>query len=376
MTHLLWPLIEPSASTLFFAAIMIAAFYGGLGPGILVSSLSAMAIDYYFVPPYSALELSFANVVRAGVFMLVAVMISWLNSARKRLMDDIRRREVEREELLTKIKGFNEELQQKVEAATAELSAANSALYRTQQRLTRSERMAIVGQMAASLAHEIGTPLNAISGHMELLAANHPHHADTQRRIRIINKQLDFIVGIVKSLLEWTHKRRIVLQMIDLNNLIEEALWLVGPVLDKRAIEAVVKPCEGPVNVYADLDCLQQVLLNLINNSIDAMPAGGRIEITLSRNEEAQTAEMIFRDTGTGIEPDAREHLFEAMWTSKTSGSGFGLAIVDEIMTDHGGKIEVLENVEGRGASFRLTLPLSGINPVAVPNERVLTDVA
>lgn len=205
-THLLWPLLEPTATTLFFAAIVIAAFYGGLGPGLLVSVLSTLAIDYYFVPPFHGLELSVSNVVRAGVFMLVATMTSWLNASRKRLMEEIEERDREREKFLTQISRFNDELQIKVAAATQELSTANNALLQTQQRLARSERMAVVGQMAASLAHEIGTPLNAVSGHMELLAANQPGHADTQRRIQIINKQLDFIVSIVRSLLEWTHE--------------------------------------------------------------------------------------------------------------------------------------------------------------------------
>ena len=120
LTHLLWPLIEPSANTLFFAAIMLAAFYGGLGPGLLVSVLSALAIDYYFVTPFRGFELSVANTVRAGVFMLVAIMTSWLNASRKRLMEDIRDRNREREKLVTQISGFNQELRNEIAAATEE----------------------------------------------------------------------------------------------------------------------------------------------------------------------------------------------------------------------------------------------------------------
>lgn len=375
LTHLLWPVLEPSGATLFFAAIMVAAFYGGFGPGLIVSALSTLAIDYYFVPPFSTFELSVSNVARAGVFLLVAVMTSWLNASRKRLMEGIREREREREELLTQISGFNEELRREVAAATLELSTANNALLQTQQRLTRSERMAVVGQMAASLAHEIGTPLNAISGHMELLAASHPDHADSQRRIEIISKQLDFIVGIVKRLLEWTHERQLVLQPVDLNALVREVFWLVSPALEKSGITHELNLDEALPLLYVDRDGLQQVFLNLINNSVDAMPRGGRLSVSTLLDPQTSSAELLFSDTGTGIDPETLEHLFEPMWTTKTSGGGFGLSIAHEIVAEHGGQIEAKSDSSG-GASFRLTLPLPGAVAAAAHGEEVLNNVA
>ena len=304
LTHLLWPLIEPSATTLFFAAIMIAAFYGGLGPGLLVSVLSTLAIDYYFVAPFRGFELSVANTVRAGVFMLVATMTSWLNASRKRLMEDIKERDREREKLLTQISGFNDELRNEIAAATEQLSTTNDSLLQTQQRLARSERMAVVGQMAASLADEIGTPLNAISGHMELLATNHPDNSDTQRRIQIISKQLDFIVATVKRLLERTHERQMSFEPTDLNGMIREVLSLVAPTLDKQSIVHDVRFEDELPSLHADRDGLQQVFLNLINNSVDAMMDGGRLLITTSLNRQTGRAEVIISDTGTGIDQE------------------------------------------------------------------------
>lgn len=374
LTHLLWPLIEPSASTLFFAAIMIAAFYGGLGPGLLVSVLSALAIDYFFVAPFSGFELSVANTVRAGVFMLVAIMTSWLNASRKRLMEDIKQRNLEREKLLTQISGFNDELRNEIAAATAELSATSDSLLQTQQRLTRSERMAVVGQMAASLAHEIGTPLNAISGHIELLAGNHPADADTQRRIQIISKQLDFIVATVKRLLERTHERPMLFQLIDLNALIQEVLSLVLPTLEKESISYEASLHEHLPLLYADRDGLQQVFLNLINNSVDAMKTGGTIVITTDFDPRSECAEVIISDNGTGIDLDTIDHLFEPMWTTKTSGSGFGLAIARHIMTDHGGHIEVVADNK-QGATFRLTLPLRHVDSHQNAKPEAITNV-
>ena len=334
LTHLLWPLIEPSASTLFFAAIMIAAFYGGLGPGLLVSVLSALAIDYFFVPPFHAFELSVANIVRASVFMLVATMTSWLNASRKRLMEDIRERNRERENLLTQISGFNDELRSEVATATEQLRATNDSLLRTQQRLTRSERMAVVGQMAATLAHEIGTPLNAISGHIELLATNHPNDSDTQRRIQIISKQLDFIVAAVKRLLERTHERQTSIELTDLNTLLREVLALVAPTLDKQTIVYEFGLDEDLPLLNLNRDRMQQVFLNLINNSVEAMPSGGKLLISTGVNRDAECAEVLISDTGIGMNRETLEHLFEPMWTTKKSGSGFGLAIAHQIMLE------------------------------------------
>src|SRR5262249_27966296 len=144
----------------------------------------------------------------------------------------------ERSKLLIKIEGFNEELRAEVEKATQQLTETNDALLKTQQHLARSERLGVIGQMAASLAHEVGTPLNAISGHLELLSASRFNDGDGRRRIRIIRQQLDSIVGTVRRLLEWTHNRNASFEPINLEKLIKEILSLVGPTLEKHSIVA------------------------------------------------------------------------------------------------------------------------------------------
>lgn len=293
-----------------------------------------------------------------------------------RLMDDLGERDREREGLLTQISGFNEELRREVTTATRELRAANESLLQTQQRLARSERLAAVGQIAASLAHEIGTPLNAISGHVQLLSRSHPEHRDTQRRVEIIQTQLSFIIGVVKSLLSRTQPQRAERTPVDLNALVRELLWLVKPTLDAHDISVAVNLAEDLPPVPADHDGLQQVLLNLVNNSVDAMPEGGWLELTTRRDEAGRAVELLFRDSGEGIPPSALDHVFEPLWTTKPSGSGFGLAIAREIMVEHGGQIEAVGG-GGRGAAFRLTLPLTGSGgETAASAEEVTTDAA
>ncbi|PYR92476.1 MAG: hypothetical protein DMF84_13290 [Acidobacteria bacterium] len=274
------------------------------------------------------------------------------------MMDDISARDREREALMTTINGFNRDLQREVDAATGELRSANEALFQSQQRLGRSERLAAMGQVAASLAHEIGTPLNSISGHIQLLARRLRRDADAQRRLDIVNQQIDFIVRIVRALLQRTHKRLTVLRPTDLNALVDEVLRLVGPTLDAHAIEVSAALQPALPAVLADRDGLQQVFLNLINNSMDAMSRGGRLEIATRLNQHARIAEIDVRDTGPGIPPEAAEQLFEPLCTTKATGSGFGLAIVREIVHAHGGTIDVGQE-PGEGATFRLRLPLA-----------------
>jgi signal transduction histidine kinase len=273
------------------------------------------------------------------------------------MMDDIASRSREREELMHQISSLNNELVKKVMLATTELRAANGNLIRTQQRLSHAERLAAIGQVTASLAHEIGTPLNAIAGHLQLLDRNHPNCVDTQRRLNIINAQLASIVQTVKSLLERTHRRPINPQPTDINTIIEELLLLVAPLFESHNIRVSQNldpelPC-----VLADHESLHQVFLNLVNNSIEAMPDGGEIQFLTRYIEHAEMIEVRFIDSGMGICDDAQEHLFEPMWTTKKSGSGLGLAIAREIVLEHGGEIGCITEVE-EGAEFRVVLPV------------------
>jgi len=291
------------------------------------------------------------------------------------MMDDIASRSREREELLSQIGSLNNELVKKVHLATTELRAANGNLIRTQQRLSHAERMAAIGQVTASLAHEIGTPLNAINGHLQLLARNHPSCGDTQRRLTIIDAQLASIVHTVKSLLERTHRRPIEPQPTDINLIVEELLLLVAPIFESHNIRVSQQLDEGLPPALADRESLHQVFLNLVNNSLEAMPGGGEMKFVTNYLAAAKVIEVRLIDTGTGICDDAKNHLFEPMWTTKQSGSGLGLAIAREIVLEHGGRIECTLEVE-KGAEFRVVLPAVEVKSVAPEFAEVSLDAA
>jgi two-component system NtrC family sensor kinase len=290
------------------------------------------------------------------------------------LMDDIAKRSREREDLLNQISELNNELLKKVEIATSELRTADANLIGMQQRVAYSERMAAIGQVTASLAHEIGTPLNAVAGHLQLLGRKHLDEPDTQRRLKIINAQLGAIVQTVRSLLERTQRRMITFELTDINEAVQQLLQLIGPMLESRNIRAAITLEKSLPCVSADRESLHQVFLNLVNNSCDAMPNGGHLEIMTRYLSKCQQVEIMFSDSGAGIGPNVAEHLFEPMFTTKESGSGLGLVIARDIIAEHHGRIELVSG--SAGAIFSLALPAAGPSQLAAEHIEVATNVA
>ncbi|HUI42838.1 MAG TPA: ATP-binding protein [Terriglobia bacterium] len=271
--------------------------------------------------------------------------------------------------MLARLENFNSELGRKVSEATSELArrnedltCINEELFETQKTLARSERLAVAGQLAASLAHEIGTPLNSISGHVQLLARRKTGDKASDRRLQIIENQIENIVRTVKQLLSWTRKFDLRLDRIDLHRVLEDTVLLSSAALEVRRIHVrTVFPLRVPP-IYGDAGYLQQVFLNLINNSMDAMPRGGQLDIRLTAADGAAGAQAVrveVEDTGEGILPEMLAHIFDPMFTTKRigTGAGLGLAICKQIIQQHGGTIEVKSRPQ-QGACFTVGLPV------------------
>ncbi|MDE3178553.1 MAG: HAMP domain-containing protein [Acidobacteriota bacterium] len=268
--------------------------------------------------------------------------------------------------MLDRIENFSNELARKIKDATqelagrnAELTRINEELFETQKSLARSERLAVAGQLAASLAHEIGTPLNSISGHVQLMARRKTGDPATDRRLEIIQKQIDNIVRTVKQLLSWTRKYDLRLEEVDLRRVLDESVLLSSPSLEVRKIKVRTHfPADCP-SVYGDPGYLQQVFLNLINNSMDSMPHGGFLDLGLAFVRECKSLAVEVKDTGEGITADNLDHIFDPMFTTKRlgTGAGLGLAICSQIIRQHGGTIEA-ESEINCGTRFTIIIPL------------------
>ncbi|HEV2175642.1 MAG TPA: ATP-binding protein [Terriglobia bacterium] len=279
--------------------------------------------------------------------------------------------------MLDRIRNFNNELSGKVHEATSELAERNQELTRineelfeTQKNLARSERLAVAGQLAASLAHEIGTPLNSISGHVQLMARRKTGDEAHDRRLQIIENQIENIVRTVRQLLSWTRKFELHIEPLDLRRVLEESVLLSSPALEARKIKVRMEAGAAVPGIYGDAGYLQQVFLNLINNSMDAMPRGGTLRLRLkypvggaphrAAPEGTKPAVGIeVEDTGEGIPREMLVHIFDPMFTTKRigTGAGLGLAICQQIVQQHGGTIAV-ESEPHRGTQFTLVLPL------------------
>jgi len=335
----------------------------------LVLMLAALAVVIL------AIHIFFLRAVRRPVKEMIRVM-----EAGERGQLEVRARVKNRDEIgllaahlnrmLVRIQNFHSELGRQVQVATAELARRNEELRRineelfeTQKILARSERLAVAGQLAASLAHEIGTPLNSISGHVQLLARRKTTDEDTARRLQIIEKQIESIVRTVKQLLSWSRKFDLRLELVDLRHVLEEAVLLSSAALQLRKIQVKMDlPRECP-KIYGDAGYLQQVFLNLINNSMDAMPRGGQLRVALRPPSHDTPEELVVEvaDNGTGMSRETLAHIFDPMFTTKRigTGAGLGLAICDQIARQHGGAIHV-ESEPGVGTCFYILLPLDG----------------
>ena len=256
-------------------------------------------------------------------------------------------------------------LQERVTEATAEIAErkeqledANLQLFEMQRELTQLERLAGAGQLAAQFAHEVGTPLNLISGHVQLLRARTTDER-VIKRLDVVAGQIERITSIVRSMLDSTRRPKPQLERLDINALLARILDATQPTLAARGVELSASMSEGLALIDADPDQLQQVFINLINNSLDAMPSGGILTIsTVQRDGEV---EIKLADSGEGIKRDDIDLIFDPLFTTKRGlGTGLGLTIVKQIIADHGGLVDV-ESESGRGATFRIRLPVSSV---------------
>jgi signal transduction histidine kinase len=237
----------------------------------------------------------------------------------------------------------------------AQLEEANLRLFEMQRQLTQLERLAAAGQLAAQFAHEVGTPLNLISGHVQLLRAR-LRDERVITRLDIIAGQIERITNIVRSMLDSTRRPVPQFEPVDVNALLAQILDASQPTLMARNVELHTQINEELPPINADSDQLQQVFINLINNSLDAMPLGGRLEVSTGLDRNGVVIEV--SDNGEGIAEDQIDLIFEPMFSTKRGrGTGLGLTIVRQIVSEHYGEIEVRSR-PGQRTTFRITLPL------------------
>jgi signal transduction histidine kinase len=273
-------------------------------------------------------------------------------------------------ETMTRVAAFNDELQARVPEATAELDRRyqqvqrlNETLFRMQRSLSHAERLALAGRMMAEVAHEVGTPLHSIAGHLELLRRDLPPAPAADglgRRLTIVETQLRRVSEIISRLLDLTRRDPGTPEPVDLNRLVRETADLVRPALVDARLTLQFTEDAGLPRVQGVATQLQQVALNLLTNAIDASPPGAAIGVTTRTRLQGSEVEVAVRDAGPGIPPEEVKRIFDPFFSTKApgKGTGLGLFIATQIVQDHRGRLEV-DSAPGAGSTFRLVLPVS-----------------
>lgn len=246
-----------------------------------------------------------------------------------------------------------------------------------ERQLQQAQKLAALGRLASEVAHEIGTPLSIISGRTEVIQKKLPPDHPLARDAATVLRQVERISGILRQLLDYARPRRPARNPLPVEPMFSRVVELLDPLANRRQVRLLAQVPGGLPPIWADADQLQQVLLNLVTNALDATPAGGQVRLTaadddpgpmpppadgrsrISRGRTPQPCVTLqVDDTGCGIPAERLEKIFEPFFSTKErgGGTGLGMAIVEDIVRAHGAAIEI-ESAVGRGTTVWLRWP-------------------
>lgn len=267
----------------------------------------------------------------------------------------------ERETLIDEIQGLNAGLQARIGTALTELQAKNQELEQQVERnallreeLSQQERLAVAGQLTATFAHEVGTPLNLVTGHLQLIQGQRDLPDKARERLGVIQAQIQRVGDIVRRLLDVTRRPQLNQEAVPLRDLIDDLQKLWTPTLAAHRVRFEAEAPEDCI-LFVDRKQMEQLFINLVNNAVDAMPEGGNIR--LSARPEGPLWALALKDEGHGIAPEHLGQIFKPMFTTKPEGkgTGLGLPICREIVRSHGGEIRA-ESEAGAGTTIHFHL--------------------
>ena len=356
----LWPPVHLQGATasLFLCAVLLSARFGGSGPGLLATALSALAFDYYFLSPIHSLEAKPEEIPRFAMFVATALFVELVSAAQRSATESLRRA---RDDL----KGTVQELQsanKALEAESCERKRAEESLRQAQADLAHVSRVTTMGELTASLAHEVNQPIAAALTNantcLRWLTREHPDLQEAREAaMRIVKDQTRAaeIISRVRLLFKKSTPQR---ELVDVNEAIREMIVLLRSEATRYDITVGMELAADLPRIMGDRVQLQQVLMNLIVNGIDAMKEvdGARqLAIRSQRDDDGKLIVSVC-DTGVGLPPQQADQIFNAFFTTKPHGTGMGLRISRSIIESHGGRLWAADN-SPRGASFCFSLP-------------------
>jgi C4-dicarboxylate-specific signal transduction histidine kinase len=352
---------------LFFPVAVIAStWFGGRGPGWLAVGLSTLAVLYYFIPPIRSFAIKPRDVPFFLAFIACELIANRLISWRKQTEDSLRR---SRDELETRVAERTADLKNANDALLnqmAEQRRTEEALQVTRTELARVVRITTIGELAASIAHEVNQPLAAVVANADACVAwltrDHPDlveaRAAAERTTQGATRASE-VIGRIRSLINKTARER---AWVQINQIIGEVVALADRQASKNEVSVVTDLAPDLPPVLGDKIQLQQVILNLMLNGIEAMSGvddRSRKLLIRSQMQDADEVRVSVEDSGVGVKAEIMGRLFEPFFTTRSQGIGMGLPISRSIIEAHGGRLWA-ESIVNRGSVFQFTLPRGG----------------
>jgi C4-dicarboxylate-specific signal transduction histidine kinase len=332
---------------LFFGAVMAGAWFGGMGAGLFAVLLSTVLVDYFFVPPFYSWQISTTAETYFVAFVVCALVAGWISSTKKR---------------------SEEELQEARSQLEIKVSERSAALIQTQAELARLSRVLSMGELTASIAHEISQPITAVvtNGHacLQWLSGSPPNLEKARQSTESIiqdGTRAGVVVARIRALFK---KEEPVKNRVDINEVIQELVGFLRHEATSRRISLRTDLTSSLPAVMADRVQLQQVLLNLVMNAMDALSEGSistKEVVIRSRKQGVSEILIAVEDCGAGINLETADKIFEPFFTTKPHGIGMGLSISRSIVESHQGRLWTSPNPTG-GAAFQFTLPVQKHN--------------
>ena len=366
--HSLSPRIPNMA--LLYCATIFSAWFGGVGPGLVAALISSIAIAFGFVPsPYPPGSI-LSELPRVLVFLVSIVFVS-LMSGRQRRAEELL--EQARDDLEKKVQDRTAELRRtndELQAEIAERKRAEEALYTMQAELAHVSRVTMMGELTASIAHEVNQPLGAIMNYANacrrLLAANPEKRApgDIEGALEKIVEDAQRASNVIARIRALSKKKPTERTSATVKDLVDDVVAIANYEMRARGVAVQVDLPAGLPRLQVDRIQIQQVLLNLIINGAEAMESRApkdrvmQISVRPGPSESTPTLLLWIRDHGAGVKPGDERSLFAPFFSTKPQGLGLGLPISRSIIEAHGGTLSLVPS-EGAGATFQILLPVS-----------------
>lgn len=337
---------------ILYVPIVLAAFWYGWKGGLT----TAVVIGVGYVPHimHDWGGHFFTTNLNQTLEIVMYVVVGGLTGT---LVDRLKRHEKELSEANLKLSEQSRQLRQTLDTLTEK----TRQVFEIEEQLRRSDRLAVLGQLSAGLAHEIRNPLGSIRGAAEILSDRDVSVEQRENFCRILIEETERLDRVLGDFLSYTRSKRQQEEgpaSGDLKAALGKSLDLLSEETAARKIATTVSLPDEPVQIAIEEPLLQQVFLNILLNSVQAMPHGGRLDIAAERDAKKGAVLLSMSDTGPGIPAESAEHIFDPFFTTKPQGSGLGLSIVEKILDNHHARIRV-DPAYRAGARFVMTLPLS-----------------